>query len=172
MTTLFGDKSRFAMEIGDEWHGDQLRRMDMWLANQWLTCDDNWIYVRHVVGLVERTATRVRSGGASFLPFPDVSPAVAHRRLRALRSDKDWDDALYFQHRIFDWGPTTDNVIAFLFPKGSHLAITLEFWREEHLRQHPEHVGEVFVAEIGADELAEILESAAAQLDRQPTRPA
>jgi hypothetical protein len=47
--------------------------------------------------------------------------------------------------------------------------ITVEFWREEHLRRHPEHIGAVFVAEIEAEELGGILRDAAAVLGSDPT---
>jgi hypothetical protein len=57
-------------------------------------------------------------------------------------------------------------VLAHLFPHGGHPVMTASFWREEHLRRHPEHVGAVFVAEIEADELAGILQRAVAALDR------
>lgn len=63
------------------------------------------------------------------------------------------------------WGPTTDNVVAYLFREEDGLVITLEFWREEHLLSHPEDAGAVFVAEIPSHELIGILEGIAAALD-------
>src|SRR5882724_6833827 len=68
-------------------------------------------------------------------------------------------------------GPTTDNVLAHLFREGNHLVITVEFCREEHLRRHPQHLGAIFLAEIEAEELAGILQSALDALSSDPTRP-
>jgi hypothetical protein len=39
----------------------------------------------------------------------------------------------------------------------SRLVITVEFWREEHLRCHPERAGTVFAAKIITEELAGVL---------------
>jgi hypothetical protein len=165
---LVGDKGRFAVELGDEWWGDALRRVDLWVAGQWLTCEDDWWYVPSSGLAVGRAAEWVRAGGVPVLPFEGLSAAEAHRRLVSEDGD------LYSRHRVFDWGPTTDNVIAFAFGGGSgeRVAITVEFWREEHLQQHPEHVGQVFVAELDVAEFAAALEGFAAVLEREPTRPA
>lgn len=70
--------------------------------------------------------------------------------------------------RRLTWGPTTDNVLAHLLHYGNHLVMTGGFWREEHLRRHPEHVEAVFVAEIEPEELAGILQGAIAALNRGP----
>ncbi|MFI6082566.1 hypothetical protein ACIBBB_16580 [Streptomyces sp. NPDC051217] len=44
MTVLLGDKDRFAAEVGEWDHA--LRRVDLWAAGQWLTCDDNMAFVK------------------------------------------------------------------------------------------------------------------------------
>jgi hypothetical protein len=172
MTILLGDKHRLAIEIGDEWWGDGLRRVDMWIADQWLTCDDNWLYVKSVAWFLTRGAETVREGRVPALPFPGLSAEDSHRRLRAMRAEDCDSDEIYFRHRYFDWGPTTDNVTTFAFRDGDRVAITVEFWREEHLQQHPEHVGQVFVAELEAEELARILTELGDVLQREPMRPA
>ena len=62
-------------------------------------------------------------------------------------------------------GPTTDNATVLLFRDADRLVLTLQFWREEHLVGHPEHAGEVFVAEVPFEEFVGILEALAAELD-------
>ena len=42
-------------------------------------------------------------------------------------------------------------------PRRPRLVITVEFWREEHLRCHPERAGTVFAAKIITEELAGVL---------------
>ncbi|MFI9781364.1 hypothetical protein ACIHCV_43310 [Streptomyces sp. NPDC051956] len=75
------------------------------------------------------------------------------------------DYQLRGRFRVLLWGPTTDNVTAYLFREEDHLVITLEFWREEHLLSHPEDADAVFVVEIPAEEFIGILEGIAATLD-------
>ncbi|MEU7387357.1 hypothetical protein [Streptomyces tanashiensis] len=57
---------------------------------------------------------------------------------------------------------------AYLFRDKDHLVITLEFWREEHRRSHPEDAGAVFVVEIPAEVFVGILEGIAAALSAGP----
>lgn len=158
---LLGSKERFALELG-EWSGG-LRRVDAWAAGQWLTCDDNMAYVSQLRWSVQHDHARLHSITYSPPPFPGLSPVAVHRQFLAD------DNGLREHWRFLQWGPTTDNVTAHLFPDGGHLALTLGFWREEHLRLHPEHVGTVFVAEIEAEELTGILHDAAAGLGGEPT---
>jgi hypothetical protein len=163
VTVPLGDKSRFAVEIGN-WHGG-LRRVDLWAAGQWLTCDDNWAYVKQLRHSVQADCAWLTSGGGSPTPFPRLSSAATHRRL--LADDEGLREQWWFLH----WGPTTDNVSAHLFRDGDHLTITLQFWREEHLHLHPEHVGAVFVVEIETEEFVEILRDTITILEQEPTPP-
>jgi hypothetical protein len=157
---LLGDKNRFAVEVG-EWRGRLLRRVDLWAAGQWLTCDDNTAYVPQLRLGMQADCARLRSIADSPAPFAGLPPAAVHRQLLT-----DEDGGLREQCWFLHWGPTTDNVLAHLIRDENHLLITLEFWRKEHLRLHPEHAGAIFAVEIEADELARILQNAAAALDQ------
>ena len=158
VTLLMGRKERFALEAG-EWDGG-LRRVDIWVAGQWLTCDDNMAYVPQFRLSVQRDLARLDSVAPA--PFPGLPPAAIHQQL--LTDDDGLGEQWWFLH----WGPTTDNVLAYLFRDGDRLVITMEFWREEHLRRHLEHRGAVFVAEIEAEELADILQNAVGVLGPDP----
>jgi hypothetical protein len=161
----FGDKARLAVEVGD-WSGPALRRVDLWAAGQWLTCDDNTVYVPQFRRAVSKTAAGLRAGHGESLPFAGLSTSAAHRRIISGEGNEEEDDALRTRFRIFsDWGPTTDNVEALLFRDGERVEITWHFWREAHLRRHPEHTGTVFAVEIRAAELAAILGDLVAALD-------
>jgi hypothetical protein len=169
---FFGDKGRFAAEVGD-WAGPALRRVDLWAAGQWLTCDDNMAFVGQFRLAVADTATWLRAGHGTALAFPGVSAVAAHRRLVAGTGREEEDDALRRRFRFFDcWGPTTDNVEAFVFREGDRLEVTWQFWREEHLLKHPEHAGTIFTLEIHAAELAGLLEDLVAELGRGGEPPA
>lgn len=89
-------------------------------------------------------------GRAQPSPFPGLPPADTHRRLLGAIGALEDD---YTQFRPFDGGPTLDSMAAFLFREGDRLVLTFEFWREDHVRRHPEHLGMVLVAELPAQEL-------------------
>ncbi|MEV8360981.1 hypothetical protein [Streptomyces niveus] len=154
MTVLLGDKDRFAAEVG-EWN-HALRRVDLWAAGQWLTCDDNMAFVKQFRLAVLNTAAWLRSGQGSPPPFTGLSPTATHKRLMLRAGDDDETEAEYelrSRFQTLSWGPTTDNVTAYLFREGDDLTITLQFWREP-----PERAAEIFVAEIPAAEFVETLE--------------
>jgi hypothetical protein len=156
VTLRLGTIERFAIELGEQRGG--LRRVDAWAAGQWLTCDDNMAYAPQLHQSMRRDLARLDSLNDSPSPLPGLSPAAAHRQLLADEGERreGW--------QFLEWGPTTDNVLAHLLPNGSQLAITVSFWREKHLRSHPEHVGAVFVTEIAAEELAGTLQGAVTAL--------
>ncbi|MEU8679440.1 hypothetical protein [Streptomyces sp. NPDC048560] len=135
---------------------------------QWLTCDDNSVYVPQFRRDVLATASWLRSGAGSPMPFAGMAAEATHRRLMHRARDHDVAEADYGLRSEFQtllWGPTTDNVTAHLFRDEGRLVITLEFWRQEHLLNHPEDAGVVFVAEIPTEEFVGILEDVVAFLD-------
>ncbi|MFD3595746.1 hypothetical protein ACFWU5_23730 [Nocardia sp. NPDC058640] len=155
MAVLLGEKGRFAAEVGDGTSG--LRRVDLWAADQWLTCDDNMVFVEQFRHAVQQTAASVRSGRIPPLPSVGLSPVDTHRRF-ATATDDDPICQVREQFWFLHWGPTTDNVQAFAFLDADHLVITWQFWREAHLRNHPDHAGRVFEMKIECAQFAEILE--------------
>ncbi len=151
MAALFGDKQRFAAEVGELWHGsDQMRRVDLWAAGRWLTCDDNTVFIPQFCMSVWDTLSWLRSECDLSLPYPNLSPVESHRQLLAV------DDGSREQFWFPLWGPTTDNVSGHVFRKGERLTITLEFWRETHQPAHER--GQVFVAELPESEFVRVLE--------------
>lgn len=161
MTVVLGAKHRFAAEVGEWDHG--LRRVDLWAAGQWLTCDDNMVFVKQFRLAALDTAGWLRSGQGSPPPFTGLSPEATHRRFMLRAGDDDETEAEYElrgRFQALSWGPTTDNVTAYLFRDGDYLTITSQFWREP-----PEKAAEIFVAEIPVAEFVETLEDLVAVLD-------
>ncbi|WP_199789224.1 MULTISPECIES: hypothetical protein [unclassified Streptomyces] len=114
------------------------------------------------------TVAWLRSGGGFPMPFDDLSPEATHRRLmQRSGADDETEEEYVFRSRfrVLSWGPTTDNVTAYLFRDADRLVLTVQFWREEHLVRHPHHAGRVFVAEVPAEEFVGILEGLAVVLD-------
>lgn len=170
MTVLLGDRHRFAVEVGEKDHG--LRRVDLWAAGQWLTCDDNMAFVAQLRRTVRETADCLRSGEVAPLPWSDLSPEANHRRLLLGSRTPDASDAdLRSRYRGLEWGPTTDNLISSLFRNRDSLTLTFEFWRKEHLLTHPPHAGHVFVVEVPVPEFVGILDSLVAALDDTQPEP-
>jgi hypothetical protein len=157
VVALFGEKQRFAAEVGGFWEGhQQLRRVDLWAAGRWWTCDDNIAFVPQFCGSVRGSVDWLRSGCDLSQPFPSVDAAEAHRRLLAA------DDGSREQFWFPLWGPTTDNVIAHVFRVGDRLVIPFEFRRPTHPR--PEELGQVFVTELPEVEFVGVLEQILAAL--------
>jgi hypothetical protein len=145
VTALLGDKQRFAVEVGElveagkpRAGGDQLRRVDLWAAGRWLTCDDSRAFVPELCIDVRDTLDLLRSGRDLSPPYAGVSLIETHRRLLEV------DDGSREQFWFPMWGPITDNVSGHLFRNGELLSITLEYWRETH--QPLAERGRVFVA--------------------------
>ncbi|MEU4266580.1 hypothetical protein [Streptomyces sp. NPDC026092] len=143
--------------------------MDLWVAGEWLTCDDNMAFAPQFRHAVLDTIAQLRSPAGFPPPFAGLSPIAAHRRLMldaGHDQETEADYELRSRHRVLDWGPTTDNATTHLFRDGDRLMITLQFRRAEHLLRHPEHADKVFLAEIAAPEFVSILEDLVAALDR------
>jgi uncharacterized protein (TIGR02996 family) len=163
----FGDRRRFAVEIDEIYEpASGNRRVDIWAGGHWLTCDCHWVSLDTFRGNVELSLRRLRRRQALPLPFPGASPEETHRRLRDAAQEAPstfpdegdelrWQWQLSQQYRELDWGPTTDNLRAFLFRREGHLLLTFEFRWEKH--RNRDERGVIFVAELPEAELTAVL---------------
>jgi hypothetical protein len=157
----FGHPSHFAIDVGAFWgEGDSCRTVDVWAADRWLTCDDNTVYVPHFAGKLQRAVSALLRDPPVYRravrPYPELSPAEAHRQLCI---DAETDNSEYLEYRFMDWGSTADNVRMHLFREGETAFLPFSFWREDH--HDPSELGQVFVAELPWRELATVLHDAA-----------
>jgi hypothetical protein len=147
---LIGDKSRFAVEIGEFWESSRdVRRVDLWAAGRWLTCDDNDAFVPQFCYEVRWTINWHQRTDDLALPFRNRSPAETHRELL------DLDDGSRERYWFFRWNETTDNILGHVFRIGGDLVITFEFWRETH--HDPQELGVVFTTQLPEAEFIQIL---------------
>ncbi|WP_328623961.1 hypothetical protein OHA88_02165 [Streptomyces sp. NBC_00353] len=105
MNVILGDKRRFAAEVGEQ---GQLRRLDLWAAGKWLTCDDNMAYVPQFRRDVLDTAAWLQSGEGFSMPFAGLSAEATHRRLMHRAGEDDEtaaDHGLRSQFQALLWGP-------------------------------------------------------------------
>ena len=157
----FGERESFAVEIGPvdrDAPTTQVRRVDLWAAGRQLSCDDNDTFVPAFCLSVEATITSLLSDNDRSLPSPELSLEENHRRLW----EAEYEDRS--PYRFLSWGPTTDNLSALLFRRGSTAIITFEFWRESHPRS--DEVGRVFTCELPERELLRSLHEAVCLLRR------
>lgn len=139
MEHRFGDRDRFAIEVGPVLYNDLRGRVvDLWAAGRELCCDDNNAFVPQFCMSVEATITWLLSDHDRGLPYPELTPEENHRRLWA----EEYGERSRFT--FMDWGPTTDNLFALLFRRNADAIITVEFCRKTHPR--PDEIGRVFVA--------------------------
>ena len=153
----FGEKSRFAITVGETLSGrGAVRAVDVWAADQWLTCEDDAVYA-------PQFAWAVKADLGALLRDPQLRRGRPHPELsieenfRRLRTDAEADNAEYY--RFMDWGPTADNVNMLLFQEGSIAYLAFAF--RDLRRDDPLQLEKVFVAELPEWELAKVLLDAA-----------
>jgi hypothetical protein len=162
----FGVRSQFAFVIGPRDPARPIsgvRDVDVYAAGHWLTCDDSHAYLPHFTQCLMREVSALLdddSRGRFTRPYPELSPADNHRRLRA--EARDGDNRAHLYHRFMDWGPTSDNVSAHLFVGDGIASIPFSFWRPEH--HDRSELGQVFIAELPERELLRVLHRAAWEL--------
>jgi hypothetical protein len=124
---LFGDRSTFAIEIGpNDPTSPSMRTVDVWIDGRSMCCYDNTAYVPQIQQSIRLEVARVRAGCISPLSNIASDSIQAHKELRSDQTNL--PEEFQFMH----WGPTTDNLISFLFKRENHLIITSEFWRSTH----------------------------------------
>jgi hypothetical protein len=155
MTRRFGDRSTFAVEVG-EIESPALRIVDLWAAGKWLTTDDDVAYVPSFSWYMRLDAERVRRRDVGHCPLPGRAPEEIFRLLHA--DETDFREQYWFMR----WSETLDNLSAYAY-LDNDLVIVFQFWRASH--PFPEDLGKIFVAKIPSDEFVAIVEEAADLLD-------
>jgi hypothetical protein len=147
----FGDKSRFAMVVGEiDPANPDMRVVEIWAGGQEITCDDSDAYLPTFCRRVDGAIVELLSDLDLSPPWPELSFEEVHRRLNAV------DDGSREQYWVMlHWGETTDNISALTFRRHDRIIITFEFWRPTH--RNPGDVGRVFVVEMAEKELLRVL---------------
>ena len=127
----YGELTRFAITVAEVLSDNGgSRRVDVWAADRWLTCDDNSVYVPHFAGSLQHAVGSLLSDPrhSRGRPYPELSVADNYRRLRA---DAKTDNTEYLAYRFMDWGATADNVSMLLFREGGTAYLPFSFWEGE-----------------------------------------
>ncbi|GIF77528.1 hypothetical protein [Asanoa siamensis] len=156
-TRRFGDRSTFAIEVGDRL-SPQLRTVDLWSAGVLLTVDDNAAFVPSFCLLMRRTAEAVRRRDVATCPYPGRSPWEIVRLLH------EGPDEFRERYWFMRWGETTDNLSPYAY-LDDDLVLMFSFHRPTHPR--PEELGKVFEARIAPATFVATVEAAADLLERE-----
>ncbi|MEU7826221.1 hypothetical protein [Catellatospora sp. NPDC049133] len=151
MTRRFGNRSTFAVEVGEVWSRD-LRIVDLWAGGKRLTTDDDTAFVPSICHQMRLTAELVRRREIPPCPVTGRPPEEIFRRLQA--------DETEFRERYWFmvWSEILDNVSKYAY-LDDDLVIVFAFWRATH--PSPEDLGKVFTARIPPDEFATTVQEAA-----------
>lgn len=155
MRRLFGDRSSFAVEVGEAL-APSLREVDLWAAGTLLTSDDNVTYVPAFCHYMRSAAARVRQREVRPHPYPGLSPHACFRRLEADKT------AFREQYWFLRWSETVDHLSCYAY-LDSELIIACAFSRAGH--RSPGERGDVVIAGIAPDEFVATLLAAADVLD-------
>jgi hypothetical protein len=153
----FGQLTRFAITVGEILSDNGgSRRVDVWAADHWLTCEDNNVNVPHFAGCLQHAVRSLLSDPQHRRgrPYPELSVEDNYRRLRA-----EDDNTEYLSYQFMNWGPTADNVGMLLFREEGTAYLPFSFLRPDH--HVPSELGKVFVVELPEWELAGVLHDAA-----------
>jgi hypothetical protein len=131
---IIGNRARFAFEIG-EYRDAQLRRVDIWAGGTRLCVDDNSAYIpQFTTGLACEIKDSYRISDFSKY-LHDLSPIEMAAFVCSTRDEDSpnygiEDDSIYPRYKFLDLGPTTDNLISFLF-RDTHTSFFVHsFWRD------------------------------------------
>lgn len=162
---ILGSRSQFAIEIGENQNNEtNLRYVDVWAASQLLTVVDNLVYVPQFCGSV--------SSDLSFLlskldyieefkrPFAELTIEDNFQMLNG--ADAGEPPKLFNKYRIMDWGPTSDDVLMFLFIESGVCYLPFMFNHQAH--SETDEASKIFVVEILLGEFLQILHEAIFEL--------
>ena len=162
----FGTRQTFAIEIGGyQSPSSELRVVDVYADGQFLTCDDNTVYLPAFIGALQSDIQRMSADHTpchDAMPFETLSPIENHRRLLA---DAETDNDLHLFHRFMDWGPTADNVSMHLFRIDDMAHIPFSFWRETH--HDKRQLDQVYCAQLPYLDLFAVIQDAVQLLDQE-----
>lgn len=159
---IIGQKEIFAFDIPAMSDPEaQLRECNIFIAGKSVCCDDNMIYTIGFIAALQRELQRLMRT-YNFLKhemlFYGKGIEETHALLRQhytygaaifdyaeLDKDKDIVDSID-DLEFMCWGPTTDNVVAFLLPVFGRIYLSYDFWRETH--QPVSEIGRVYAVEV------------------------
>ena len=160
---IIGDKNAFAIDVGVNYQGNQIRKIDVVINNQYVCVDDNSAFVPQFITSLAFDIEQLKK--ADFNKFdnyfegltvPEIHEFILNTRTEGAEEFDLEDDQIYPLHCFLDWGPTTDNISSFLIPKNKEMYLTHQFWREEHINKI--EIGVINITKVEIEEIIGTLE--------------
>lgn len=182
---IIGQKEIFGFELPEMLDSAaRLRECNIFIGGRSICCDDNMIYTIAFITSLQHELQRLIKT-YNFLKhemlFYGKGIEEMHALLRQhytygaaifdyaeLDKDKDIVDSID-DLEFMRWGPTTDNVVAFLLPVFGRIYLSYDFWRETH--QPVSEIGRVYVVEVTPYYLMKTIEEAIALLQKEWVKP-
>lgn len=140
---VIGDKSLFAFEIGDYCpDSPSSRSVDIWVGGHRLCLDDDSAYVSQYVTSLRDEINHDYDVSLFEDVFEGMTPEemaafVCSTREKESPNYNLYEDRLFPTYQFLDLGPTTDNIMAFLFMTGSKALLVYSLWREDKAKDLP-----------------------------------
>jgi len=161
---ILGDKKRLGFEIDPAVDGSSLRRVAIWSDGILVTVQDDMAYVpQFVESLCKSSRALRRLHDASRFPQVRAAPDAVEA-VRWIEGTRDPDapqydayqDQAWPEYRFMDWGPTTDEVLAFLVRTGDRA--TLVWWPCAGALRDAADRWDPHVVTLSLDELEKLLQ--------------
>jgi hypothetical protein len=132
---IIGHPERFAFEIGEYRDSRQLRHVDIWAGGVRLCIDDNTVYLSQFIDSLSdeiRRSYRISDFAKYLRGLSPIEMAVFVSSTREENSPNYGmeNDSIYHHYMFLNLGPTTDNLVAFLFRDTQTSYFVYSFWRE------------------------------------------
>ena len=124
-----GNKLTFGFDIGDVDDNSMYCHVDTYVNDYNISLEDNEVYIPGFVTAILQSIEDINCMQQSGSDI-DENPEQVHMRLR------NSDENLTEGRRFLMWGPTTNSLISFIFPKSKNLVMTCEFISSESDSNH------------------------------------
>ena len=118
-----GNRKKLCFEIGSfASDSNQLRTVDIWVANFRVTHFDNMAYLPAFITSMSYTSATLKRK----VDYARYSERLQGFTVRDVHLNCVHDGEMYWFHRILDWGPTTDQCNCLLLVWGDELHLTCQ----------------------------------------------
>lgn len=168
---IIGNPKVFAFDVADR-SENGLLVVNIYIGNRSVCSDDCSVFLPSYVNDIEYSLNALSKNDyekyASYLVHKSYEGI--HRFIYSTRSEGAENygienDEIYPLYSFMDWGPTTDNLVCFVFPHNDELILTYEFWRPEHMPSS--EIGVVESVIISRQELTAVLSLAIKELSKK-----
>ncbi len=171
-TMTIGNKTTFAIDLGQQLIGTELRTVDIVISKQYVCSDDNSAYVPQLIASMQFDIDRISENDWNKYHkyFKSKSISEIHEFILLTRTEESKefnieDDTIYPLHNILNWGLTTDNFCCFIIPWNDKYYLTYQLLRPVH--HNKSEIVKIKSVQIELSKIAKTIEGAIAILKKQ-----